>query len=193
MFCIYPARSVSEPVSATAARVMATLLASVHPRAKQRIREGHRQGKGKGKGHEHLRADPQQREGQGEIQGANVWNLLDMRRRAPRGELPQGQGEGLNQVGEPEVFDQWEPEEWRSPEIRTPSHIQERILDPKPEGTSKEGWTLIDFVKAPPTGRGEEGQEGESSGVEGHPHHRARDGQQRHDQEQQGSHRLRGG
>ena len=102
----------------------------------QRIREGHRQGKGKG--HEHLRADPQQREGQGEIQGANVWNLLDMRRRALRGELLQGQG----QVGEPEVFDQREPEEWG-----TLSHIQERMLDPKPEGASKEGWTLIDFVK----------------------------------------------
>ena len=55
--------------------------------------------KGKGKGHEHLRADPQQREGQGEIQGADVWNLLDMRRRALRGELPQGQGQGPQPSG----------------------------------------------------------------------------------------------
>ena len=47
---------------------------------------------GEGKGHEQLRADQQQREGQGEIQGAAVWNLLDMRRRALRGALPQGQG-----------------------------------------------------------------------------------------------------
>ena len=84
---------------------------------------------------------------------------------------------GLNQVEEPEVFDQWEPEEWGSPSI----HIQERMLDPEPEGASKEAWTLIDFV---PAGRGEEGQEGESSGVEDHPHHRARDGRQRRDQEQ---------
>ena len=33
---------------------------------------------------------------------------------------PKGKGKGFNQVGEPEVFDQWEPEEWGSPEIRTP-------------------------------------------------------------------------
>ena len=33
-----------------------------------------------------------------------------------------------------------------SPEIRTLSHILERMLDPEPEGASKEGWTLIDFV-----------------------------------------------
>ena len=59
----------------------------------------------------------------------------------------KGKGKGLNQVGEPEVFDQWEPEEWGSPEIRTLSHIQERMLDPELEGASKEGWTLIDFVK----------------------------------------------
>ena len=32
-------------------------------------------------------------------------------------------------------------------EIRTLSHIQERMLDPEPEGASKAGWTLIDFVK----------------------------------------------
>ena len=56
----------------------------------------------------------------------------------------KGKGKGLNQV---EVFDQWEPEEWGSPEIRTQSHIQDRMLDPEPEGASKEGWTLIDFVK----------------------------------------------
>ena len=56
-------------------------------------------------------------------------------------------GKGINQVGEPEVFDQWEPEEWGSLEIRTLSHIQERMLDPEPEGASKEGWTLVDFVK----------------------------------------------
>ena len=41
----------------------------------------------------------------------------------------------------------WELEEWESPEIRTLSHIQERMLDPEPEGASKEGWTLVDFVK----------------------------------------------
>ena len=63
----------------------------------QGIREGHRQGEGKG--HEHLRADPQQCEGQGEIQRADVWNLLDMRRRALRGELPQGQGQGPQPSG----------------------------------------------------------------------------------------------
>ena len=85
-------------------------------------------GKGKVKGHEQLRADPQQREGQGEIHRAAVWNLLDMRRRAIRGELPQGQGQGPQPS--------WEPEEWGSPEIRTLSHIQERMLDPEPEGAS---------------------------------------------------------
>ena len=31
--------------------------------------------------------------------------------------------------------------------IRTLSHVQERMLDPEPEGASKEGWTFIDFVK----------------------------------------------
>ena len=60
---------------------------------------------------------------------------------------PKGKHKGLKQVGEPKIFDQWEPEEWRSPEIRTLSHIQERMLDLEPEGASKEGWTLIDFVK----------------------------------------------
>ena len=64
-----------------------------------------------------------------------------MRRTAPK-----GKGKGLNQVGELEVFDQWEPEEWGNPEIRTLSHIQERMLDLEPEGARKEG-TLIDFVK----------------------------------------------
>ena len=89
-------------------------------------------------------------------------------------------------MGEPEVFDR-ELEEWGSPEIRTLSHIQERMLDPEPEG--EQGGLDVDrfHEEAPPTGRGEEGQEGESSGVEDHPHHRARDGQQRHHQEQVGS------
>ena len=51
-------------------------------------------------------------------------------------------------MGEPEVFDRWETEEWGEPrEIRTLSHVQERMLDPEPEGASKEGWTLINFVK----------------------------------------------
>ena len=62
-------------------------------------------------------------------------------------------------------------------------------------GGREQGGLDVDRFReeAPPTGRGEEGQEGESSGFEDHPHHRARDGQQRHDQEQVGSHRLRGG
>ena len=60
---------------------------------------------------EHLRADPQQREGQGEIQGADVWNLLDMREARHAANCQKGKGKGVIQVLEPEVFDQWEPEE----------------------------------------------------------------------------------
>ena len=60
---------------------------------------------------------------------------------------------------------------------------------PAAEGREQGGLDVDRFrEEAPPTGRGEEGQEGESSGVEDHPHHRARDGQQRHNQEQVGSH-----
>ena len=90
-----------------------------------------------------------------------------------RGALPQGEGQGPQPSGRTGGLRPVEPEEWGSPEIRTLSHIQERMLDPEPEGASKEGWTLIDFVRK----RRRQGEvkkakkEKESSGVEDHPHH----------------------
>ena len=181
------ARSVRELVSATIARVRVSLQGQG-----QRIREGHRQGKWKL--HEHLRADPQQREGQGEIEGANVWNLLDMRRRAPCGELPQGQGQGPQPSGRTRGL---RPVGARGMgEPGDPHPIAHPGADARPKaGGREQGGLDVDRFReeAPPTGRGEEGQEGESSGVEDHPHRRARDGQQRHDQEQVRGHRPRGG
>ena len=55
-------------------------------------------------------------------------------------------------MGETAVFDQREPEEWG-----------------EPRGREQGGLDVDRFrEEAPPTGRGEEGQEGESSGVEDH-------------------------
>ena len=49
--------------------------------------------------------------------------------------------------GEPEVFDQREPEEWESPEIRTLSHIRSGCSTRSRRARARRGWTLIDFVK----------------------------------------------
>ena len=88
--------------------------------------------KGKGKGMSNYGPIRNNAKGKGKSKGplGTCWTCGGAHYAA---NCPKGKGKGLNQVGEPEVFDQWEPEEWGSPEIRTLA--------------SKEGWTLIDFVK----------------------------------------------
>ena len=173
---------------------MATLCASVPPRGKAKgFEKGTDKGKGKGKGSMSTNGPirKQRERARGNPRGPMFGTLLDMRRRALCGELPlRARARGLIQVGEPEVFDQWEPEEWGSPEIRTLSHIHERDGSTQSRRVrARRGWTLIDFVKKRRRqGEVKKAKKEKSSGGEDHPHHRARDGQQCHDQEQVGSH-----
>ena len=85
------ARTVRELVSATIARVMATLRASVPPRAtaKDSRRAPTRE---RGKGMSTYGPIRISAKGKGKSKGPIFGNLLDMRRRALCGELPQGQG-----------------------------------------------------------------------------------------------------
>ena len=112
-------RSVRELVSATTARDMATLRASVPSKGKGKgFEKGTDEVKGKGMStYGPIRNNAK---GKGKSKGpmfGTCWTCGGAHYAATR-------ARASTKWGEPEVFDQREPEEWESPEIRTLSHIR---------------------------------------------------------------------
>ena len=139
---------------------------------------------GKGKGMSTYGPIRNNAKGKGNPRGRCLERRRALTRRQGQGPQPSGGNRRSSTSGSP-----------RSGGARRSAPYRTSGADARPgAGGREQGGLDVDRFReeAPPTGRGEEGQEGESSGVEDHPHHRARDGQQRHDQEQVGSHRPRG-